>query len=500
MGIGNKFNAMATFQGPPPPGGPNPPSGPYPPPSAPPPYPPAPNAPYPPVPGNPPYPTGAPYPPASSAPRGPYPPQPFGQNPPQPSYAYPPPPGQPAAGAAGPNTYGYAPPPGAAPYGTPAPNPPGAYPPGPPPPGAAGPGAPAYGRGSSQRHRQQIRNKLAEVVRGRQLDSIYPPQRLDYVTDQVVNTVDIDAIARQWRLPPEVALDLVSLALYDIVIYADDSYSMQGENWDSDLHTIVHKTAGIATLFDSDGISVRFMNGKHDRDSIRTEQDVMRLLNEAKPCGLTPIGTSLKAKILDPFLQYLRSAGQDRSRLKPMLVITVTDGEPQGEARDTLFTVINETRAALTSMGFTGNEVAFQFAQVGDEAKATDFLDSLDNHPQIGRFVDATSNYEREAEQWARRSRGTSAMTPDLYLVKLLCGAIDNEWDAKDEDRSQAPSYIPPVPQGYPQPGGYPSQGGAYPSQQPSGGYPPQPYPGYGAPQGAYPAAPQQQYPPYPGR
>jgi hypothetical protein len=40
---------------------------------------------------------------------------------------------------------------------------------------------------------------LAEVVRGRQLDSIYPPQRLDYVTDQVVNTVDIDAIARWCR-------------------------------------------------------------------------------------------------------------------------------------------------------------------------------------------------------------------------------------------------------------------------------------------------------------
>lgn len=53
-------------------------------------------------------------------------------------------------------------------------------------------------------------------------------------------------------------------------------------------------------------------------------------------------------------------------------------------------------------MGFTGNEVAFQFAQVGDDQKATDFLDSLDNHPEVGRFVDATSNYEREAEQWSR--------------------------------------------------------------------------------------------------
>lgn len=34
------------------------------------------------------------------------------------------------------------------------------------------------------------------------------------------------------------------------------------------------------------------------------------------------------------------------------------------------------------------------------------------------RFVDATSNFEREAEQWSRRSGGASVMTPDLYLVK----------------------------------------------------------------------------------
>ena len=128
-------------------------------------------------------------------------------------------------------------------------------------------------------------------------------------------------VAREWRLPTEIALDLSGLALYDIVIYADDSYSMQGENWDSDLMTIAKKTAGVATLFDADGISVKFMNGKLDRDHIRTEHDVMSLLREAKPCGLTPIGTSLKNKVLDPFLQYLRTQ-QDRTRLKPMLILT----------------------------------------------------------------------------------------------------------------------------------------------------------------------------------
>lgn len=56
----------------------------------------------------------------------------------------------------------------------------------------------------------------------------------------------------------ELAVDLSSLALYDVVIYADDSGSMEsggGERID-DLKLIVAKVAEVATLFDDDGIEV----------------------------------------------------------------------------------------------------------------------------------------------------------------------------------------------------------------------------------------------------
>ena len=51
-------------------------------------------------------------------------------------------------------------------------------------------------------------------------------------------------------------LDLVTLALYDIVIWADDSTSMQaldhGERI-QDLKAILGRVADAATLFDDDG-------------------------------------------------------------------------------------------------------------------------------------------------------------------------------------------------------------------------------------------------------
>jgi hypothetical protein len=59
-----------------------------------------------------------------------------------------------------------------------------------------------------------------------------------------------------WRIPREIAVDIVRLALYDVVIYIDDSGSMafeeQGERI-KDLELIMQRVAFAATLFDEDG-------------------------------------------------------------------------------------------------------------------------------------------------------------------------------------------------------------------------------------------------------
>jgi hypothetical protein len=67
------------------------------------------------------------------------------------------------------------------------------------------------------------------------------------------------ALAIKWRMPVELALDLVALALYDIVIYADDSTSMKyaesGARID-DMKVILERVTEVATLFDHDGMSI----------------------------------------------------------------------------------------------------------------------------------------------------------------------------------------------------------------------------------------------------
>lgn len=44
-------------------------------------------------------------------------------------------------------------------------------------------------------------------------------------------------------------------------------------------------------------------------------------------------------------------------------------------------------------------------------------------------MIDATSYYELEAEEYKRK--GVS-LTPDLWLVKLMVGAVDSSFDEQD--------------------------------------------------------------------
>jgi len=171
--------------------------------------------------------------------------------------------------------------------------------------------------------------KLSKIAAVNQLSAFYPPDKLQAVATRVAQTVDFHALAARWRMPVELAVDLSALALYDVVIYADDSGSMESGNGEriDDLKLIVAKVAEVATLFDDDGIEVRFINSNVQGNHIKTADDASRLLRSLEYRWDTKIGTQLEAKILQPM-------AYSRKLRKPLLVISVTDGEPTDNAAD----------------------------------------------------------------------------------------------------------------------------------------------------------------------
>ena len=156
-----------------------------------------------------------------------------------------------------------------------------------------------------------------------------------------------------------------------------------------DLKLILARVAYAASLFDRDGIQVRFMNNTVEGNGIRTEQQVEDLVARVGFKGLTPIGTELRRKILDPLIVVPARA---RHLKKPVLIITITDGQPAGEDQGTIFESIKYASNELTRLNYGATAISYQFAQVGNDLKAREFLGKLDANPDVGHLVDSTSS------------------------------------------------------------------------------------------------------------
>ena len=274
-----------------------------------------------------------------------------------------------------------------------------------------------------------IANKLSQIVRENQLERFYPPERLNTVI-QRVNRTNFQSLAAQWDLPLSIAIDLAPLALYDVVIYGDDSGSMAAEERGAridDLKLIVGRVCDVTTLFDDDGIQIRFMNAPQAGNGIRNSGDAATFIQGIRFNGMTPLATQLELKVLHPLVYQPIQA---RQLQKPVLIITITDGEPLGEPREKIKHVIRNARQWITQVGYPPSTVAFQFAQVGSDMKAQAFLAELDQDPVVGKMIDCTSYYELEASEYQRKG---IELKPQVYLVKLMVGAIDRSYDEGDE-------------------------------------------------------------------
>lgn len=292
-------------------------------------------------------------------------------------------------------------------------------------------GQPAPGQNYGQTPQNQMQNyinNLTKAVQENRLQAFYSPQRIQQIAASIGSKIEY--VSQNWHIPMEIANDLVRLALYDIVIFADDSGSMSfeenGERID-DLKLIINRTAFIAGMFDDDGIQVRFMNSDIRGDGLRSERDVLNLISQVHFRGLTPLGTSLLQKVIHPMVLGPAKSNQLK---KPVLIIVITDGQPAGEPPNTVTNAIIQAKNELSRTNYGPGSIAFQFAQVGNDIKARDFLAKLDTDPMVGKMIDCTSNFEVEQDEMAKLGVN---LDPQTWLVKMLLGAIDPSYDEQDE-------------------------------------------------------------------
>ncbi|KAL9099172.1 MAG: hypothetical protein Q9163_005288 [Psora crenata] len=379
--------------------------------------------------------------------------------------------------------------------------------------------------GANPQQIQPIKEALQQTIAAKRLQSFYPANdpRLDQMAARAASK--IDQLCARWRIAPALGQDLAKLALYDIVLYIDNSGSIEvdeGGKRKQDLQATLTRVLEVALLFDDDGIDIRFMNGPSREwltwgeenlsargftsseimffldTHINDEQTINRYLRNQPSIfrGITPLGSQLRTQVLEDIV--LKRARSNQLR-KPVLILTITDGIPVREPERALHDGILYTVNELSKLPCGAGAVAFQFAQVGTDTQAQTFLAELDKDPQIGNLIDCTSGgvfqFHFTLNSIADRPKDTN--WKKLWLVKLLIGAIDPSYDNKDESGLQ--SQPGPSPYGAPQAQPYPQQSYHHPSQsvQPPYGAPPyqqgygqfpqqgyvqQPTPSYGQP------------------
>ncbi|BGP20015.1 hypothetical protein JCM10213v2_008150 [Rhodosporidiobolus nylandii] len=269
-----------------------------------------------------------------------------------------------------------------------------------------------------------ILRTLQTCVVDQNLQAFYPPGSLDSLAHRIAASGALQRIASEWRLPMELAHKIAMLSLFDVVLYLDDSGSMAFEENGSridDAKMICSRVATAASLFDTDGISVVTMNSPMVGNGITSEAQANQLISHIQFSGLTPIGTSLDQKVLQ---QYVVGPARANALRKPP---SLTAREPAGEDRYALVKAVQNAKAALQQTRYGPDALSLEIAQ------ARAFLAEIDSHPSIGGLVDCTSTFEIEQDE-ALRTTGIQ-ISPELYLLKLICGGIDVSLDSKDERR-----------------------------------------------------------------
>lgn len=146
----------------------------------------------------------------------------------------------------------------------------------------------------------EVERELVRCVAERAWQGFYPPAALRALAVRLA-AAPWAAIARaHHRRDARDALCLARLALVDVAIFVDDSGSMSDGSRVADAAAIVARVAAITTIFDDDGIVVRFINSDlapGEGDGVRTEGDAAAVFAAATFEGGTNIGTELERKV-----------------------------------------------------------------------------------------------------------------------------------------------------------------------------------------------------------
>jgi uncharacterized protein YegL len=215
---------------------------------------------------------------------------------------------------------------------------------------------------------------------------------------------------------------LLTLKDYDIVLVVDDSGSMRRPSvsqqgvgsqtrWE-ELKETLQVMIEVACCLDADGIDVHFLNMGTLRNVTSVKDESLQAAFAKGPQRGTPLTETV-----------LRVAGEELPGNKPVIMVILTDGEPNGGAR-------RFKQAVQWAIG--EKNVRFHIMACTDNQKDIVWLNEFD---RAFAAVDVTDDYHSERQEVLGAGRVQTFSRGD-WIMKALLGPIDSRFDWADEKGS----------------------------------------------------------------
>ncbi|KAI5795406.1 hypothetical protein DFH27DRAFT_120690 [Peziza echinospora] len=209
-------------------------------------------------------------------------------------------------------------------------------------------------------------------------------------------------LATEMGVGSSVAMVLSLLALYDLVILANNSMAMEIRQGGAQIHNLRNILFEISKLYlpastNNSGITgVVFPNSLPDyilKQNGLTQKNVFRdvkpddmagMFSQVQWAGFTALGIGMAEKVLSEFV----SLGPEMK--KPVIITTITDHPNEGEPMHYLkYQIWIQAVDLMRDHGNHGFQaISYQFAMIGNDIQAKDFLTTLKEEQTLEAFVD----------------------------------------------------------------------------------------------------------------